>query len=228
MQSDILAVGAHPDDVDFSIGGLLAKLAKDGYTITSLDFSLGEKGTNGTCEERKRESINAAKIIGAKKIFLDFVDCEIFDTYENRLKIVEVIRNVKPKLVLAPYWKGSMGHPDHVACGQMCRYGVRYARFKNILPKLDPHRPKGILHYLFPSQQKPNFLVDVTEHVDTWKKMIESHTTQLKTNDYLGWNLRAAEHWGDMIGTKYAQGLIASNPIVVDDLMHVSQGTLEI
>ncbi|SCA64141.1 hypothetical protein SCG7086_CF_00050 [Chlamydiales bacterium SCGC AG-110-P3] len=103
---DILAIGAHPDDIEFGCGGIIAHQAALGYSIVMVDLTLGQKGTNGTPEQRRQEGINAAEVIGAKRLFLDFEDCQVYDTYEGRLKIVEVIRTYKPRLVLAPYWKG--------------------------------------------------------------------------------------------------------------------------
>lgn len=225
---DIMAIGAHPDDCEFACGGILSKMADQGKSIAIVDLCLGEKGSNGTSDKRKKEGLLAAEVIGADRLFLDFNDCEIVDTYANRLKLVKVIRQLRPKLILAPLWKGEMNHPDHIACGMMARYACRYSRFKKILPEILPHRPSGILHYLFPVHENPDFLIDVSEYVDIWKEMMEKHASQMKTNDYPDWNLRAASKFGVMIGKKYAQGLIKGNPIEIDDLTFIEKGTLEI
>jgi len=224
---DILAFGAHPDDVDFTCGGLLAKMAALGHTIAIADLSDGGKGSNGSSEERRREGERAAAVVGAKRRYLDFVDGEIVDSYEGRLELVRVIREKRPKLVLAPLWKGEMNHPDHLACGTMARFACRYARFSKVLPELPPHKAEGILHYLFPAQQGPDFLVDVSDYLEPWKEMIRCHASQLKTNDYLGWNLRAASHWGVLIGAEYAVGLVKGNPIAVDDILALSNSAFE-
>ena len=225
---DILAFGAHPDDIEFACGGILASMAAKGQSITMVDLTLGEKGTNGTPEIRKNESEKAAAIIGAKRLFLGLIDCEVFDTYENRLKLIEVIRQEKPKLVIAPMWKGESNHPDHLVCGTMARYACRLARFANILPNQPIHFVQGILHYPPPVYGSPDFIVDVTPHVETWKKMMESHESQMKTLNYSDWNMRLASKLGVLIGTDYAQGLVKGNPVVVDDLMHIAQGTREL
>ncbi len=225
---DIMAIGAHPDDCEFACGGILSKMADQGKSIVIVDLSQGDKGSNGTVKEREQEGIEAARVIGATREYLDFKDCEIIDTYENRLKLVKAIRKHQPKLVLAPLWKGEMNHPDHIACGLMARYACRYARFKKILPEIPVHRPEGILHYLFPVHENPDFLVDVTDYVDTWKTMMEKHASQMKTNNYPEWNLNAARAFGLMIGTKYAQGLVKGNPVEVDDVMVVAKGSIEL
>lgn len=225
---DILAFGAHPDDCEFACGGILCKVAAEGKSIAIIDLSAGDKGSNGTLEERKKEGLEAVKLLNAKREYLDFRDCEITDSYENRLKLVKMIRKYQPKLVLAPLWNGEQNHPDHIACGLMARYACRYARFRNILPEIPSHRVGAILHYLFPANENPDFLVDVSDYVSDWKQLMECHKSQMKSNDYISWNLKAAAAYGVLTGTSHAQGLIKGNPLVINDLMTLSQGSLEI
>lgn len=226
--TDILAFGAHPDDIEFGCGAILAKMAAQGKKIVMVDLTLGDKATNGTVEQRRQEGIEAAKIIGAERVYMDFKDCEIMDTYENRLKLVTVIRRYKPKLILAPLWKGEMNHPDHLACGAMARYACRYSRFKNILPDLPAHTVGGILHYLYPFHAVADFLVDVSDQVETWKKMLACHDSQMQTYSYSDWNTRIAHALGVAVEGQYAQGLVAGNPIIVDDVMVLSKQIREI
>lgn len=225
---DILAFGAHPDDIEFGCGGILAKMAAQGKSIVMVDLTLGDKGTRGDPETRRKEGFQAAAVIGAERLVLDFKDCEILDSYEGRLQLVKVIRQKKPRLVLAPMWKGTMTHPDHLACGIMARYACRYARFAKILPDIPIHWPEGILHYLSPSDQEADFLIDVSDHVDTWKKMMACHATQMKGFQYDFWNVTAATRWGVLMGVEHAQGLAKGNPIVIDDPFVVSKSTREL
>jgi N-acetylglucosamine malate deacetylase 1 len=224
---DIVAFGAHPDDIEFGCGGILAKASSQGHSILLVDLTIGEKATNGSPEVRRQEGKNAARAINAERIVLDFPDCEIFDTYEGRLKLVRVIREYRPKLVLAPSWKGEQTHPDHIACGQMARYACRFARFAKILPELPIHRVEGILHYISQAE-RAEILIDVSSAMDLWKKMMEAHQSQLNTFPYIEWVVRQAAFYGTMIGKPYAQGLIAGNPIEVEDIMSISKGTREI
>ncbi len=225
---DILAIGSHPDDIEFACGGILARMAAKGKSIVMADLTLGEKGTNGTPEARRQEALSAAKIIDAERVFLDFKDCELIDSYEGRLKIVTLIRKYKPRLVLAPLWKGEQNHPDHLATGLMARYACRYARFAKILPELPIHRVEGILHYPHPAFEAVDFVMDVTSYVQTWTKMIRCHESQMMTLPYEPLHLSVAAKLGYMIGVPYAQGLVKGQPIVIDDLMHVAQGAREI
>jgi bacillithiol biosynthesis deacetylase BshB1 len=226
--TDILAFGAHPDDIEFGCGAILAKMAAQGKKIVMVDLTLGDKATNGTPEQRRQEGLEAAKLIGAERIYLDFKDCEIIDSYESRLKLVAVIRRYKPKLVLAPLWKGEMNHPDHLACGVMARYACRYARFKNIMPELPSHAVGGILHYLYPFHAVADFLIDVSDYVDTWKKMLDCHGSQMQTLSYSNWNERIAHALGVAVEGQYAQGLVKGNSIIVDDVMVLSKQIREI
>lgn len=226
---DILAFGAHPDDIEFGCGALLARMAAENKTIVMADLTLGEKSSNGTPELRREEGVTSARLIGAHRISLGFADGEIIDTYEGRLKLVRAIREYRPRLVLASMWKGQQTHPDHLACGLMARYACRYARFAKILPELPPHRPEGILHYLSPTQEQYlDFLIDVTEYVEIWKKMMACHQSQMNTFDYIDWNVKTASKFGVLIGKPYAQGLSKGNPIEINDLMSIAKGSQEL
>lgn len=226
--TDIMAFGVHPDDIEFGCGGILAKMAAKGKSIVMVDLTIGEKGTNGTPEIRREEGLEAAKVIGAERVVLDFADCEVFDTYEGRVKLTKVIRQYRPKLVIGPLWKGEQNHPDHLACGIMLRYACRYARFSKILTDIPKHTVDGILHYINSSYEPIDFLIDVSEHMDAWTKMMQAHKSQHKTFNYTDWVLRFASKNGVLIGKAYAQGLAKGNPIEIDDLMTISNGSKDI
>lgn len=226
--TDILAIGSHPDDIEFACGAILAKMASQGKSIVMADLTRGEMGSSGDPETRQKESVAAAAVIGARRVFLDFKDCQIADSHEGRLKIVKLIREVKPKLVIAPMWKGEQNHPDHIATGLMARYACRFSRFCKILPELPIHWVDGILHYPPPSYENLDFLVDVSDFVKPWVEMMRCHKTQMKTFPYDQWNQRLASKLGMLMGCDYAQGLVKGNPIVIEDLMDVSKGAREI
>jgi bacillithiol biosynthesis deacetylase BshB1 len=226
--TDIVAFGAHPDDIEFGCGGILAKASAQGYKVLMVDLTLGDKATNGSPEERRQEGEASAALIGAKRIFLNFRDCEVFDTYEGRLELVRVLREYQPRLILGPMWEGTLNHPDHLALGQMLRHACRYARFANILPELPAYRPEGILHYLPQDGFTPDFIVDVSEQAEKWKQMMLCHKSQHRTFPYSDWLLRHAAKTGDSIGVAYAQGLKAGNPVEIQDVMSVARATREI
>src|SRR3954465_3663025 len=112
---DILAIAAHRDDVEQTCGGTLLKMAALGHRTGILDLTRGEMGTRGTAEDRAREAADAAKILRVCwREALDIPDGRVENTWENRLKVARVIRRVRPRVVILPYWKGR--HPDHYAC----------------------------------------------------------------------------------------------------------------
>src|ERR1700745_252358 len=112
---DILAIAAHRDDVEQTCGGTLLRASQKGQRTGILDLTRGEMGTRGTAEDREREANDAAKILGvAWRRALDIPDGRVENTWENRLKVAQAIREQRPRVVILPYWKGR--HPDHYAC----------------------------------------------------------------------------------------------------------------
>lgn len=109
---DVLALAAHRDDVEQTCGGTLLKMAQLGHRTGILDLTRGEMGTRGSAEDRAREAADAAKILCASwRQALDIPDGRVENTWENRLKVVRVLREQRPRVVILPYWKGR--HPDH-------------------------------------------------------------------------------------------------------------------
>jgi LmbE family N-acetylglucosaminyl deacetylase len=126
---NILAVGAHPDDIEFGCAHVLIKEARKGNRIRMLVLSRGEAGSNGTPESREAESREAAKKIGAAIEFLDFGgDCHMEQTPSNALRIAAEIRKFQPSIVLAPHTAENQ-HPDHPVVGRLTRDACRLARY---------------------------------------------------------------------------------------------------
>jgi LmbE family N-acetylglucosaminyl deacetylase len=118
---DVLAIAAHRDDVEQTCGGVLLKSAERGQRTGILDLTQGEMGTRGTAEDRGRESQDAAKILKASwRGALDIPDGRVENTWENRLKIVRMLREQRPRVVILPYWQGR--HPDHYTCSTLGYY----------------------------------------------------------------------------------------------------------
>jgi len=135
---DILAIAAHRDDVEQTCGGTLLKAAQHGQQTGILDLTQGEMGTRGTAEDRAREADDAAKILGVSwRRAFDIPDGRVENTWENRLKVAGVIREMRPRVVILPYWKGR--HPDHYTASVL---GYE-ACFLSGLAKLDPDEALG-------------------------------------------------------------------------------------
>jgi len=182
---DVLCVGAHPDDVEMGMGGTVAALTAAGHRVAILDLTQGELGTYGDAPTRRRESSEAARILGADRRILDFPDGGVVDDLEGRHRLVRILREVRPTLVFAPYPWGRAGawdgrtNVDHLATGAMVGAAVKLARFRSLLPEQDPHGVRKVFHYMLPDDLKPSLVVDVTGVRDTLKKCIEAYESQL-------------------------------------------------
>src|SRR5438132_8728380 len=200
---DILGLAAHRDDVEQTCGGTLLKMAQRGYRTGILDLTQGELGTRGSAEDRAREAAEAAKILCASwRQALDIPDGRVENTFENRLKVVRVLREQRPKVVILPYWKGR--HPDHYTASVL---GYE-ACFLAGLAKLDverafstqhsalsregvhsttgaflPHRPFKIIYATLYYDVRPTFVVDITEQFETRLQALMAYKSQFSDQE---------------------------------------------
>src|SRR5437870_553961 len=173
MSLDILAIAAHRDDVEQTCGGTLLKSAQQGKRTGILDLTRGELGTRGTAEDRANEADAAAKILKVSwRNALDIPDGRVENTWENRLKIAQVIREQRPRVVILPYWKGR--HPDHYTCSivgyEACflagltklqvaaELGKAAGKSADKLQNLGPHRPFKIVYATLYYDIRPSFV----------------------------------------------------------------------
>ena len=137
LKLDVLAFGAHPDDVELGCAGTLLKLSQQGYSTGIIDLTEGEMASRGTVEERYKESSEASKILGVKlRENLKIPDANILPNDANRDKIIEVVRKYRPSIVFAPYPEDR--HPDHVHASNLITEGSFYAGLKKVLPQRFP------------------------------------------------------------------------------------------
>jgi N-acetylglucosamine malate deacetylase 1 len=209
---DILALAAHRDDVEQTCGGTLLKMAHLGYRTGILDLTQGEMGTRGSAEDRAREAADAAKILAASwRHALDIPDGRVENTWENRLKVAQVIRQQRPRVVILPYWQGR--HPDHYTASVL---GYE-ACFLAGLAKLDvsgaagdaanssvtplragrpqdsrqdagateslPHRPFKIVYATLYCDIRPTFVVDITEQFEMRLQSLMAYKTQFSDQE---------------------------------------------
>lgn len=219
---NILAVGPHPDDVEFGCAPLLIQEARNGHQITILVTSKGEASTSGTPEERAAEAREAARVIGAEIGFVDLGgDCHVGHTPENALAMARQIRLFRPDVVLAPSLEEDQ-HPDHFAVGRIVRDAARLARYGGLkeLRDLPPH-PISQLYYYCITQvpaAKPDIIIDVSAVEAQWEAVIKCHKSQMKTRAYLELVLARARYLGAAIGTSSAVGLWVNDPIRLESL----------
>jgi bacillithiol biosynthesis deacetylase BshB1 len=237
---DILALAAHRDDVEQTCGGTLLKMAQRGYRTGILDLTQGEMGTRGSADDRTREAADAAKILGtAWRGALDIPDGRVENTWENRLKVVRVLREQRPRVLILPYWKGR--HPDHYTASvlgyEACFLsglskldaGVGDAAQDAGVSKLLPHRPFKILYATLYYDVRPTFVVDITDQFEARFEALMAYKTQFSdqeagkgifpARDEIRARIEAmARFYGMLGGVTYAEPFVQKEVGLVDDL----------
>jgi N-acetylglucosamine malate deacetylase 1 len=218
----ILAVGAHPDDVEFGCAPILIQEVRAGHEVRIVVTSKGEAASAGTPELRAEESREAAKIIGAEIDFLDLGgDCNISYTPANAVLLARQIRQFRPQIVLAPHL-GENQHPDHAAVGKLVRDAARLARYgglSNLLP-LPSHQISSLYFYAITQVyvDPPQLVLDVGPVFAEWQAAIQCHASQMKTRSYPELVTARSRAWGAAIGVDYAIGLWLNDPVRVASL----------
>ena len=213
---NILAVGPHPDDIEFGCAPILIKEVRRGNQVRMLVLSRGEAGSAGTPEVREEESRQAAKLIGATVEFLDFGgDCHLQYTPQNAFRIAAEIRNFKPQIVLAPHPQENQ-HPDHAVAGKLVRDACRFARYGGLaeLKTIPIHKVNNLFFYNVTQHlQKPDIVIDISDLLAEWEAVMHCHESQVKSKAYIELQKTAARLLGLTIGTGYAAGLFTHDPV---------------
>lgn len=222
----VLAVGAHPDDIEFGCAPWLLLEKRAGAEIQLLVLSRGEAGSAGTPEEREQEARAAAGLLGAQIAFLDFRgDCLLEATPSNAIRIAAELRRYQPQLVLAPSLTPNQ-HPDHVAAGQLVRDACRLARYGGLmeLKALPPHRIAQLYFYDITQHgvRAPDLVADISAVMDDWEAMMRCHATQVLSKGYVELQKTAARLLGLGIGCEYAAGVYANDPLRVSRLGEIT------
>ncbi len=232
---DIIFFGAHPDDVELSCGGTVAKSVKDGLRVGIVDLTRGEMGTRGTPQTRKREAANAAKALGATfRQHLDFQDGNLQTGREQELEIIEILRRWRPRLVVGPYPDDR--HPDHTRTGRIVTEASFYAGLKSLKTGLPEHRPQTVLYYLQNYMFTPSFVVDVSKHWKTKMRSVAAYKSQffdpnskeantfISDPKFLDMIDARGRHFGALIGASYGEAFVTKQPPRIDDLIGAYAG----
>lgn len=230
-QYDLVSIGAHPDDVEVGAGGVLIDLAERGYRCGIVILTQGELATGGSADIRAQEARDAAAILGADILAtFDWGDTRLEDRYEYRLEVARLIRQARPKVVLAPYPQVGHGrrqsHPDHVAAGLIAVNAANLASLKKSDLPGRPHLVDRIFHYFLPPGLAPDFIVDITPHFEAWIEALSAHRSQFlnpeKSKDYIDSLTLLARTYGMQARCRYGQGFGAVEPVVVGDIMSLA------
>ena len=235
MPVDVLAIAAHPDDVELTCGGTLHKLKKRGYKFGILDLTRGEMGTRGSAEIRGREAKDAAKILGAEfREALDLGDGGLRRGREEELAVIDVIRREKPRIVFTPYPDDR--HPDHRRAGQLVTDACYYAGTRKIETQHPAHRPQQTIYFSTFISHTPQFLVDVSDVIEVRRAAMRAFESQfhkegstepetmLAQKSFLEMIDARAREYGAMINTEFAEGFLASRPPRIADLVQAFEG----
>jgi N-acetylglucosamine malate deacetylase 1 len=231
MKLDLLAIAAHPDDVELTCGGTMIKMARRGYKTGILDLTAGEMGTRGTPETRAKEAAKAAKLLGvAWRGVLGVPDSDVQPSRQHKLKLAGVIRELRPKTVILPYWEAR--HPDHYHASTMGYEGCFLAGLKALPIAGDAYRPFKILYATSFAEVRPTLVVDITKEFAQRHKAILAFGSQFRLGkgeakskvflaiDRLEEEMnQLARHYGRMIGVRYGEGFVMKEMIQVEDLM---------
>ncbi len=227
MTVDALSVAAHRDDTEQTCGGTLLKLSEAGYRCGILDLTAGEMGTRGTAEQREREAAEAARLLGVHwRGNLGLPDARVENTYENRLKLAASIRELRPKLLFLPYWKGR--HPDHYTTATLGYEACFLAGLKKAPLEGEPHRPKKILYSTIYYDVRPSLVVDITEQFERRLDALLAYHSQYDDAEE-GSSLfpshadvrrrveTMAHYFGMMAGVRYGEPFLLRETLLVED-----------
>src|SRR5271155_2184944 len=161
MKLDLLAIAAHPDDVELTCGGTLIKMAHTGYKTGILDLTAGEMGTRGTPETRAKEATKSAELLRVSyRGTLGVPDSDVQPSRQHNLRLASAIRELRPKTVILPYWEAR--HPDHYHASTLGYEGCFLAGLKQLPIEGEPHRPFKILYATSFENVRPTFVVDIS------------------------------------------------------------------
>jgi bacillithiol biosynthesis deacetylase BshB1 len=238
---DILAFGAHPDDVELGCGGTLLAAVAEGKKIGIIDLTHGELGTRGTVADRLKEALLAGKIIGAAvRENLGMKDGFFINDQVHQMMIIEMIRKYQPDIILcnAPEDR----HPDHGKAAKL----VADATFLSGLVKIETThngvaqaawRPSQVFHYIQSRNLQPSFVVDISEHMDKKMASILAHSTQfynpnsnepntfISSDSFLEFIKGRAKEFGQQVGVQYAEGFISEKMIGIQSFDGLIQKT---
>jgi N-acetylglucosamine malate deacetylase 1 len=244
MALDILALAAHRDDVEQTCAGTLLKMAERGYRTGILDLTRGEMGTRGTAEDRAREAADAARILKVSwRHALDIPDGRVENTWENRLRVVRVLREQRPRVLILPYWEGR--HPDHYTAsilgyeaaflsglGKLAVSPEPSALSNPAAESAAPHRPFKIIYASLYRDVRPTFVVDITDQFERRLESLMAYKSQF-TDQEAGSGIFPAQKeirariesmarfYGMMGGVTYAEPFVQKEIGLVEDVMAI-------
>jgi N-acetylglucosamine malate deacetylase 1 len=232
---DLLALAAHPDDVEQTCGGTLLKMAEAGYRTGVLDLTAGDMGSRGSPEIRLREADAAAKhLLLSRRENLRLPDARLENTLAVRLTVATEIRRLRPRVIILPYWEGR--HPDHYRACEIGYEACFLAGLKKLDPYTTPHRPFKVLYSSLYANVTPSFVVDISAQFERRMAALLSYESQygageagdlFPSRDEICERLAAvARYYGNLIGVRYGEPFVVKETIEVSDVVDMSVRSL--
>ncbi|GGE11604.1 bacillithiol biosynthesis deacetylase BshB1 [Psychroflexus salis] len=234
MKLDILAFGAHPDDVELSCSGVLAKEISRGKKVGIIDLTQGEMGTRGSKEIRTKEAKNAAEMLGAEiRINLNFRDAFVTNDEAHKHKIIEVIRKYQPEIVFCNAIEDR--HIDHGRASELVSNACFLSGLRKLITKenssiQEAWRPKQVLHYIQWKEIKPEIVIDISGFMEKKLKVVKAYKSQFYTqntnepetpissSNFLESVTYRSQNLGRLIGTEHAEGFTLEKYPAVDSV----------
>ncbi|HEY7303865.1 MAG TPA: bacillithiol biosynthesis deacetylase BshB1 [Bryobacteraceae bacterium] len=226
---DVLAIAAHPDDIEQTCGGTLIRMAETGYRTGVLDLTAGDMGTRGTPDLRIEEARAAANhLLLAWRQNLRWPDARLENNIGARMTLAGVIRRIRPRTVILPYWTGR--HPDHYRAAELGYEACFLAGLRKLEEETPPHRPFKILYSSSYANVTPSFVVDISRQFERRMAALLSYTSQYGDSDE-GSDLfpshaeirerlaGIARFYGNLIGVKYGEPFVVKEAIEVTDIV---------
>lgn len=228
---DLLAIAAHPDDVEQTCGGTLIRMAERGYRTAVVDLTAGEMGTRGTPELRLEEAAAAGKeMLLAERHNLHLPDARLENTLEARLAVAAKIRELRPRVVILPY--GQARHPDHYRASEIGFEGCFLAGLKKLDLAAAPHRPAKVLYSSIYADVRPTFVVDISAQFERRMRALLCYHSQYESRaeaahlfpeqEAVAERIRAAaRQYGMLIHTRYGEPFVVREMMRVDDVIRL-------
>jgi N-acetylglucosamine malate deacetylase 1 len=226
---DLLAIAAHPDDVEQTCGGTLLRMSEAGYRTGIIDLTAGDMGTRGSPETRVAESGDAAKILKVShRENLYFPDARLENSMAGRMTLAQRIRELRPRAVILPYWEGR--HPDHYRTSEIGYEACFLAGLRKLDQYTEPHRPYKIIYSSLYANVTPTFVVDVTPYFERRMQALLAYRSQYSEisdgatlfpdEQEIRERLSATSRfYGNLIGVKYGEPFVVKETMRVDDVV---------
>lgn len=228
---NVLAIGAHPDDAELGVGGILLKLADQGFSVGILDLTRGELSSRGTVDERIEEASEAARLLNiAIRRNAEFPDGGLENTTQQQQGLIPMIRSLKPRVILSH--AANDRHPDHRAAYGLVRDANYYAGVATIVTEDEPYRAPHLYYYhpYYEDTVAPQLVVDISDFFEQKLEALKAHRSQFQNPGYEGpetfvesaefWeSIRTrAAYWGSRIHAAYGEPLYTDGPVAVSIL----------